>query len=173
MSMCSSKPQWHRVKHQGCHQQPRREQRSKHGSHGTVKNHVHSSINGGLRRALSRPPRGNAGSSRNSKHDRRSAMAARGRWWPRLFLEREFVLCKCVPSIASYFTRLYPVGLALCSVHWVRSSACCVLGVPRVALFCKIVFSYLETNILLCTKKFLDNKRILAVPCTVRRCKWK
>jgi hypothetical protein len=34
----------HRGKHQGCHHQPRREQRRKHGSHGTVKNHVHSLV---------------------------------------------------------------------------------------------------------------------------------
>jgi hypothetical protein len=44
MSVCGSAPQRHRAKHHCCHQQPRRELRQQHGSHGTVNNCVHSLV---------------------------------------------------------------------------------------------------------------------------------
>ena len=44
MPACSSEQQRHRAKHHGSHQQPWREQRNEHGSHASVKKHVHSCV---------------------------------------------------------------------------------------------------------------------------------
>ena len=70
MSVCGSAPQRHRAKHHCCHQQPRRELRQQHGSHGAVKNPFTASSPWRRWRPPRWPPRSTPTSSRKSEHDR-------------------------------------------------------------------------------------------------------
>jgi hypothetical protein len=80
MSASSTKQPRHQISHHHSHNEPELDWLHERRSHGSVKSHLHSSDRRRRWRALTRPPRGNAGSPENSEHDSARGIARRSRW---------------------------------------------------------------------------------------------
>ena len=108
MSANSSKQPRHQISHHHSHNEPQLDQRHERHSHGSVKIHLHSSDRRRCWRALTRPPRGKAGSPENSEHDSARGIARRSRWSRRRAAGRYFTLRQTVPPISATHTPASP-----------------------------------------------------------------
>ena len=103
-------PRQHCAKHHCCHLQPRREQRQEHGSHCTVKNHLHSCVAMEALEDTSRwPPKSTPTRSRNSEHAETCALVVRSPWSKRECSRRTSYYEQTGPSFPTYMNRLPPV----------------------------------------------------------------